>query len=107
MPPAGWFLLGIEGEISAVVDDFVGNEESTANLVHEIGGALRVLTELAGAEMDVLMGRRGLASRDEAYALLTRHVPLRHPASPDEVAAAIAFLCAPEASAITGGVAHG
>ncbi|MEL7098474.1 MAG: SDR family oxidoreductase [Pseudomonadota bacterium] len=52
--------------------------------------------------MDELMERRGLSSRDEAYALLTRHVPLRRPASTDEVASAIAFLCAPEASEITG-----
>ena len=61
-----------------------------------------VTTELADAEMDELMQRRGLASREEAYALLTRNVPLRCPASPDDVAAAIAFLCSPDAAAITG-----
>lgn len=63
-----------------------------------------VTTELADAELDELSERRGLTSRDEAYALLTRAVPMRRPASPEEVAAAIAFLCSPDASAITGTV---
>ena len=63
-----------------------------------------VTTEMADAEMDELMERTGLATRDAAYAHVTKDVPLGRPASPDEVAAAIAFLSAPEASAITGAV---
>ncbi|MEL7465071.1 MAG: SDR family oxidoreductase [Pseudomonadota bacterium] len=61
-----------------------------------------VTTELADAEMDALARKRGLSSREEAYGLLTRNAPLRRPATPDEVAAAIAFLCSEDASAITG-----
>lgn len=63
-----------------------------------------VTTEMADAEMDELMTRSGLESREAAYAHVTKDVPLGRPASPAEVAAAIAFLCAPEASAITGTV---
>lgn len=63
-----------------------------------------VTTEMADAEMDELMERTGLATREAAYAHVTKDVPLGRPASPGEVAAAIAFLCAPEASATTGAV---
>ena len=63
-----------------------------------------VTTEMADVEMDELMARTGLTTREAAYAHVTKDVPLGRPASSDEVAAAIAFLCAPEASAITGAV---
>lgn len=63
-----------------------------------------VTTEMADEEMDELMGRMGLASRAAAYAQVTKDVPLGRPAAPEEVAAAIAFLSAPEASAITGAI---
>lgn len=63
-----------------------------------------VRTEMADMEMSELMERKGLASRDEAYDLVTRDVPLCKPAEPEDVASAVAFLCSTEASMITGAV---
>jgi meso-butanediol dehydrogenase/(S,S)-butanediol dehydrogenase/diacetyl reductase len=63
-----------------------------------------VTTEMADGEIDELRARMNLATREEAYALVTRDVPLGRPAHPDEVAAAIAFLCSAEASMITGAI---
>ena len=63
-----------------------------------------VTTEMADEEMDELRGRKGLASREDAYALVTKDVPLGRPAQPEDVATAIAFLCSGEASLITGAV---
>ncbi|MCO6187899.1 SDR family NAD(P)-dependent oxidoreductase [Rhizobium sp. L1K21] len=61
-----------------------------------------VTTEMADAEMDELQAKLGLASREEAYKMVTRDVPLRRPADPDEIAAVMAFLCSSDASMITG-----
>lgn len=63
-----------------------------------------VTTEMADAEMDELQARLKLSSREEAYAKVTRDVPLGRPAHPDEVASAIAFLCSSDAAMITGAI---
>jgi meso-butanediol dehydrogenase / (S,S)-butanediol dehydrogenase / diacetyl reductase len=63
-----------------------------------------VRTPMADEEMDELAQLRGLASREAAYQLATSLVPLRRPAGPAEVAAAIAFLAGADASAVTGAV---
>jgi meso-butanediol dehydrogenase/(S,S)-butanediol dehydrogenase/diacetyl reductase len=61
-----------------------------------------VTTPLADEEMDQLAALRGLAGREAAYALATAQVPLRRPASPEEVASVVAFLASGHASAVTG-----
>lgn len=63
-----------------------------------------VRTEMADSEMAELMERKGLASVEEAYALVTRDVPLGKPAEPEDVAHAAAFLGSDEAALITGAV---
>jgi meso-butanediol dehydrogenase/(S,S)-butanediol dehydrogenase/diacetyl reductase len=58
-----------------------------------------VRTPMADAEMAALGG-----DREAAYREATRHVPLRRPAEPDEVAAAALFLASGEASYVSGAV---
>jgi len=60
-----------------------------------------VRTPMADAEMQVLMARHGI-SLDEAYELVTANVPLRRPATAEEIAAACSFLVSDEAAIITG-----
>ncbi|WP_158891081.1 SDR family NAD(P)-dependent oxidoreductase [Amycolatopsis anabasis] len=62
-----------------------------------------VRTPMADGEMDELAADRGIG-REEAYALVTRHTPLGRPAEAEEIAAVIAFLASPDASAMTGAV---
>ena len=62
-----------------------------------------VRTPMADEEMQPLMQSRGL-TLDEAYALVTADVPLRRPASSEEIAAVVRFLASDEASVITGAV---
>jgi meso-butanediol dehydrogenase/(S,S)-butanediol dehydrogenase/diacetyl reductase len=61
-----------------------------------------VRTDMADAEMKVLVEMAKLSSIDEAYDLVTRNVPLRRPVEPDEVADVVCFLASNEASMITG-----
>ncbi|MFH0915425.1 MAG: SDR family oxidoreductase [bacterium] len=62
-----------------------------------------VRTPMADEEMQVLMARDGI-SLDAAYALATRDVPLRRPATADEIAAVCCFLVSDDASIVTGAV---
>jgi meso-butanediol dehydrogenase/(S,S)-butanediol dehydrogenase/diacetyl reductase len=63
-----------------------------------------VKTEMADAEMKVIVERHHLASLDDAYQFVTRNIPLRRPAEPDEVANVICFLASSEAAMVTGAV---
>jgi len=62
-----------------------------------------VRTPMADEDMDVLAERLGL-DRDAAYAETTVDVPLRRPASPEEVAATVAWLVSDDASYVNGAV---
>jgi NAD(P)-dependent dehydrogenase (short-subunit alcohol dehydrogenase family) len=60
-----------------------------------------VVTPLGDRSMEGLMERQGV-SLDEAYRLVTRHVPLRRPATADEMAACCLFLASDESAIVTG-----
>jgi len=61
-----------------------------------------VTTDMADDEMKVIIDRHRLASIEAAYQLVTRNVPLRRPATPEEVANVICFLASGEAAMVTG-----
>jgi meso-butanediol dehydrogenase/(S,S)-butanediol dehydrogenase/diacetyl reductase len=61
-----------------------------------------VRTDMADGEMQVLVERLKLNSIEEAYDLVTRHVPLRRPATPGEIADVVGFLASSEAAMVTG-----
>jgi len=63
-----------------------------------------VATAMADEQMQVVMHRQGLASTQEAYALVTRDVPLGRPASAEEVSEAVCFLASPQAAMINGAI---
>ncbi|WP_434643562.1 SDR family NAD(P)-dependent oxidoreductase [Klebsiella sp. I138] len=60
-----------------------------------------VTTPMADEEMQPLMAAQGL-SLEQAYRQVCRDVPLRRPASAQEIALACQFLCSPQASIISG-----
>jgi len=63
-----------------------------------------VTTAMADEQMEVLVEKHKLASVAEAYALVTKDVPLGRPASAEEVANAVCFLASGEAAMINGAI---
>jgi len=62
-----------------------------------------VETPMADDDMDELAASHGI-TREEAYAIATARVPLRRPATPEEIAACCLFLAGDESSIVNGAV---
>ena len=62
-----------------------------------------VVTPMGDAAVAPLAERAGVSTA-EAYRIATRHVPLRRPATAEEIARCIAFLAGDESSIVTGAV---
>lgn len=60
-----------------------------------------VTTAMGDEDMDVLAAARGIG-REDAYALVSRAVPLRRAAAPEEIAACCLFLASDESSFVSG-----
>lgn len=63
-----------------------------------------VTTAMADEQMAVLVEKHGLETIEEAYALVTKDVPLGRPVSAEDVANAVCFLASGEASMISGAI---
>ncbi len=63
-----------------------------------------VTTAMADEQMQHIIAKHGLNSVAEAYALVTKDVPLGRPASPEEVANVVCFLACGEAAMVNGAI---
>lgn len=63
-----------------------------------------VTTAMADDQMAALARMRGLASIEEAYALVTKDVPLGRPADAEDVSNVVCFLASGEAAMVNGAV---
>jgi NAD(P)-dependent dehydrogenase (short-subunit alcohol dehydrogenase family) len=61
-----------------------------------------VRTAMADEQMQVLADKHGLATTDDAYALVTKDVPLGRPAEAEEVADAVLYLASSRARMVNG-----
>ncbi len=63
-----------------------------------------VRTDMADVEMDRLVAAGRAPSREDAYVLATSDVPLRRPATPEEIASICLFLASEDSSYVNGAV---
>ncbi|MBB3525660.1 SDR family NAD(P)-dependent oxidoreductase [Rhizobium sp. BK456] len=63
-----------------------------------------VTTDMADEQMQIIIEKFRLKSIEEAYALVTKDVPLGRPASTEDVANAVCFLASSDASMINGAI---